>query len=335
MDIVKEFLKRGILISPELKVKINPEEVEEIAAKFDKKNLVLTEEHYLFLRGGKVKVLKEYKKGPEIKRIDNFVDFYNKRFEFLRGLLKEKLGTEKITSINKLSRGNATVIGMVREIKDNGFVIEDSSGSIFCMSEERVLEDDVLAVRGRIEKNTLIEEKIFFPDIPLNRKTNFAEDDTFVYFTDNFTEKPSRVTYIFTFKIDPQNVENLNAWVITKKENIQKGPKRVCLNLPSLVEVNGVKVFMFEENLNEIGKKLGETDEKKIITALLKRRHLLPNVFRENDPYLLKEIPDIIFTRGKESFFLNYKGVSVISVSKGGFLVNLKTREIYDKGDSV
>ena len=135
---------------------------------------------------------------------------------------------------------------------------------------------------------------------------------------------------MFTFEPERQGTEELNSWIVTKKGNALKGQRRIELKLPAMVEAEGIKIFIFEtRHMDDVKKRLGTEDEKNIITALLKRRHLLPHVYTENDPYLIKEIPDIIFsTGGKESFFFNYKGVSVISVTdENGFLVNLKTRE--------
>lgn len=328
-DVVEKFLKKGILISPDIKAKIKPEEVEEIATKLDEKSAVLTEDCYCFIRGKGVKVIEEYKKGEEVKRITNFVDFYNKRFEFLREILKAKLEVEKITSINKLNYGSVVVIGMVRERKEDGFTIEDSTGSVFCVSDKKMLEDEVIAVSGNFSKAGLKEEKIFYPDIPLSKKVNTTEDDCHAIFTKKFSKKPSRASYIFTFESSAKSLDGLKSWVITKKENVSKGQKRLGLNLPSVVDVDGIRIFVFEtDQMDEIKKKLNMDDEKKIIISLLKRRHLSPFVYMNNDPYLLKEIPDIIFFAGSKSFFLNYKGVSVISVSGDkGFLVNLKTRE--------
>jgi len=328
MDVAEEFFKKGILLSPGLKGKIKPEEMEEIIAKFDKRKTVLTEEDYCLIKGGEVRVLEEYKKGQEIKRITNFVSFYNKRFEFLREILEEKLEAEKVTSINKLNYGEATLIGMVRNKKENGFALEDSTGSVFCLSDEKVLEDEVLAVKGKFDKKEFCVEKTFYPDIPLNKKVNVTESDCFVHFTKKLSQKPSRVSYIFTFEVEPEILEGLGSWVITKRG--VKGQRRLGVSLPSLVEIGGIKIFVFEaEYLEEIKKKLEMEDEKRLIVSLLKRRHLLPFVYMDNDPYLLREIPDIIFFTGwKESFFLNYKGVSVVSVSGDkGFMVNLKTRE--------
>jgi DNA polymerase II small subunit/DNA polymerase delta subunit B len=328
MEIIDRFLEKGVLLSPDVMNKIKEEEVEELLTKFDKKKIVLTDDFYCFARGKGVKVVEEYKKESEVKRITNFVDFYNKRFEFLREILMEKLGQEKITSINKLNVGEATVIGMVREKKDNGFSLEDSTGSVFCKSDKNVLEDDVVAAKGNFNKKEFSAEKIFYPDIPLKNNVNTTGEECHVLFTKNLSKDPEGVHYIFAFGGEPDVLNKTNSWIVTKKDKIKKGPKHVGLNLPGVVEVEGIKIMIFDASFDELKKKTGEKDEKKLITSLLQRRHLLPFVYMENDPYLIEDIPDLIFFPGKEPFFLNYKGVSAVSVTdKKSFLVNLKTRD--------
>lgn len=333
MGIVEDFLKKGILVSPEVAAKIRLEEIDELLGKLDGKTAVLTEELYSLYRTSGPKVITEYKKEEETKRINNFVDFYNNRFEFLRGVLAEKVDQEKITSLNKLSFGEATVIGMVREVREGGFMLEDQTGSVFCRSENIVMEDEVVAARGKFDRGLLQVEKLFYPDVPLSRKVNVTENDFHTLFTCRLTSRASRkyshVDYIFTFDLEESASEGVK-WLITKKGVVQRGATRLMLNLPAMVEIEGLKVLFFQyDEMDELKKKFGTEDEKKLVTELIKRRHMLPFLYKSGDPYLLREIPDIIFfTGGKESFFLNYKGVSIISVlGEDGFVVNLKTRE--------
>jgi DNA polymerase II small subunit/DNA polymerase delta subunit B len=331
MDLVKEFLKKGMLISPELKEKLKPDEVETMAERFNQRDVVLTEEIYSLMKISPVKVLEEYKREEQTRKITKFVDFYNHRFEFLRELLQKKLELKELTSINKLNLGEVVVIGMVRDAKKDGFDLEDSTGSVPCVCQEKVLEDEVIAVKGVYDRKKIQAEKVTYPDIPLSRKVNTTKNDVQVLFTQKLS--PSRehvVPYIFTFDINPKNMENPNSWIVTKKDKPLKGKRNLNLNLPFKVEVKGIRIFVLEySHMEEAKKRLGVDDEKKIIIALLKRRHFLPFIYFDKDPYLIGEVPDIIFlTGGKENFFLNYKGVSVVSVSGGGsFLVNLKTRD--------
>lgn len=331
MDIIDKFLKKGILISPEIVNKLNPEEVDEIINKLDDKQLVLTKEVYCLMKSSGVKVLNEYKKKSSTKRITNFVDFYNQRFDFLREILRKKLGTDKLTSINKLNMGTVLVIGMVRKIEDGGFELDDSTGSVFCRSNEKVVEDEVIAVKGNY-RNELHAEKVTRPDIPLNNSVNATEDDCETLFVSDLSsvKKHSHVKCVFTFHVSQKDIKNLNMWIVTKKENKLKGKLVVSPEAPFMVDVEGIKVLVVEHpEIREVKKKLGLDDEKKVIIELLKRRHLLPFSYVENDPYLIKVIPDVLFlSGGEETFFINYKGISIISVSGGGgFIVNLKTRD--------
>ncbi len=332
MDLVEKFLKKGVLISPGIKNKIKIEDIEDIFKNLRKNQVVVTDDFYCELKGKGVNVLYENKKGNDVKKVTDFVDFYNKRFDFLRNIIIEKVNKEKMTSINKLTYGESIIIGMIRKIKENGFVLEDSTGSIFCLSDEKVLEDEVVGVEGVFEKTRFKEDKIFYPDIPLNNKTNMSKEDCKILFTKELTsrdsQKHSHIPYLFTFDC-VDDIDLNNRWLVGDREKIKKGKRTMGLSMPFLVEVEGVKVFVLEIEMDEISKKIGLDNEQKILISLLKRRHLLPFVYNEGDPYMLRDIPDVIFLKGgKESFFLNYKGVSVVSVSgPESFVVNLKTRE--------
>ncbi|UCG95765.1 MAG: hypothetical protein JSV92_01805 [archaeon] len=330
MDLVEEFLKRGVLLSPELKQKIKPEEVESIADNFKKQDVVLTEDAYSLMKISPVKVVYEHKKEGKTRKITNFVDFYNQRFEFLRELLKKKLELKELASINKLGPGDVVVIGMVRDAKKEGFDLEDSTGSVTCISPERVLEDEVIAVKGRFDRKKIQVEKTIYPDISLSRKVNTTQDDCQVLFTQKNLPSRELPPYIFTSDASIGDLKNVKSWIVTKKGNLPKGERSLGASPPFMADVMGVKVFVLEySHMDEVKKRLETDDEKKIVVELLKRRHFLPFLYLDNDPYLLREVPDIVFmTGGKETFFLNYKGVSVVSFSGGGaFMVNLKTRD--------
>lgn len=337
MGIVEDFLKKGILVSPEVASRIDPCEIDKILGRLGDGETVLTPELYGFYRLDAPKAIEEYRKEEETKRINSFVDFYNKRFDFLRRVLADKVDQQKTTSINKLSSGETTVIGMVRDLRKEGFTLEDQTGSVFCHSDVRVIEDEVVAVRGRMERNSLKVEKIFHPDIPLSRKVKTTDKEINVLFTEKLTSRVSREShhdYVFAFEMETPATACMG-WLITKKSSAQKSGTRLLLNLPATVGIEELRILFFQyESLDELKKKFGTDDEKKLVIELLKRRHMLPFLYKNGDPYLLREIPDIIFfAGGNEAFFLNYKGISVVSVvGEGGFFVNLRTRDFHKVG---
>lgn len=330
MNIVKEFLKRGYLISPQILSQIKEEDVDKLISKLSPKDVILTKELYQFLtKKTKIKVLYEYKKKGGVRKIDYFIDFYNNRLKILRPFLEKKIKTNDILLINKLSYGtNATIIGMIRDVRENGFEIEDSTGHIGCISDEKLLEDEVVALKGTVKREGFIVEKIYYPDIPLTNKVNLTKDDCFVAFTNNLNSLSHIPQYIFTFN-KSRKINEIKSEIITTKDN-SNSPNVHSLGEPFLVTTNGIKIYTLKITwLEEVKKKLERNDTKEIITTLLKKRHFLPYKFIEGDPYLLEQIPDIILIDGlNDPFFLNYKGVSIISITQNtGYLVNLRTRE--------
>ncbi|MCD6477709.1 MAG: hypothetical protein J7K87_01775 [Candidatus Aenigmarchaeota archaeon] len=330
-ELVKEFLNKGILLSPNVINEIKKDDIDEIISKIGSNDVVLTKELYnFFKRGPTVNVIFEYKKNKRLRKITDFLEFYNNRLNFLRDVLKEKMKLKDITSINKLGYGTkAALIGMIRDVEDNGFRIEDTTGSIFCLSKEKVLEDEVIGVKGEVVKNGFLVEKIYYPDIPLDRGVKLADEDCYALFVEKLDEKPSRLpSYIFTFTIR-RDLLKLKTEIITTNGNAPY-PNVYSLNEPFMVDIKGIRVFVLKMNwIDELKNKLGLNDSKSIIIQLLRKRHFLPYKFVDGDPYLLRDIPDIIVISGlNEQFFFNYKGVSVISLSgKNGYLVNLKNRE--------
>jgi len=332
MDIIDDFLKRGVLVSPDVIDSLKKENIDDIVSKLSSGDVVLTKTLYNYItRGPTVKIIKEYKKDLSPKRITYFLDFYNNRLNVLRDILKEKVEFKNTTSINKLNYGSeATIIGMVRDVAENGFKMDDSTGSVFCITNESVLEDEVLGLKGKVEKSGFLVSKVYYPDISLNKKVNLTEDDVFVLFTEKLNKIPSHeYSYIFTFAINKGILRDLKTEVVTTGNNVNY-PNIYTLEEPFIVDIKGVKIFTLKINwIEDLKKKLKEDDPKKIMIQLLRKRHFFPFEFVVGDPYLLKDVPDIVFVSGLgESFFLNYKGVSVVSVADGKeFLVNLKDRD--------
>ncbi|MCD6398814.1 MAG: hypothetical protein J7L08_02730 [Candidatus Aenigmarchaeota archaeon] len=338
MNIVNEFLKRGFLVSPDVIDIIKDKNIDDITSKLGYTDIVLTKNLYNYVtRGPSVKIISEYKKDTSPKRITYFLDFYNNRLNVLRNILKEKVEFKDTTSINKLNYGSeATIIGMVRDIRENGFKIEDSTGSVFCITSEKVLEDEVLGLKGKVEKDGFLVNKIYYPDISLNKKVNLTKDDAFVLFTEKLNKTPSHeYSYIFTFETNRGILRDLKTEVVTTGSEVNY-PNIYTPTEPFLVDIKGVKIFVLKIKwIEDLKKKLNENDPKKIITTLLRKRHFYPFEFISGDPYLLKDVPDIVFVSGLgEHFFLNYKGVSIVSVEgERGFIVNLKDREYKEASD--
>lgn len=157
-EIVKSFLKEGVLLSPDDLEKINKENYEQI----------------LESKKGKPKTEKKKDTSTTVKKTaedtmstEDFIKAHNKKFEFLRDILTKK--TEAV-SINKGKKifSEVTVIGRVKEKTQRGFIIEDVTGETEVIGEDVDVNDgDVLAIRGLFKDNRLLPVQVTWPDVPL------------------------------------------------------------------------------------------------------------------------------------------------------------------------
>ena len=100
---------------------------------------------------------------------------------------------------------------------------------------------------------------------------------------------------------------------------------------PSLLEIEGVKIFFSSGNFLKKYEEELDLDKIRTIVELVKKRHLNPKVesdFKE-EIYYLDPIPDIIAVASSKTDFMNYKGISIITCSpEEPAQINLRTREI-------
>lgn len=209
MNTLSSFLEKGILISPE--VAGNPlltkklselddalfEGVTIIDLDFFKERGLSEEtafEKKIISEGiegcektsSRVKILFSYNKEPGKITVNDFVAYFNKRYEALSSLLRQRQELQKATSIgrikNKGGRESAVAIGLVFDkavTKNNNVIItlEDPSGKInvlvsnkkkelFEFTKEIVL-DELIGVEGYLAGDFVIANQIFIPDIPL------------------------------------------------------------------------------------------------------------------------------------------------------------------------
>jgi len=202
MSIIKSFLEKGILISPEILE--NPLFIKKLLMlenKYFKGNVVinkaflrekglLPEEKPVLEDKGKniqnIHVLFSYNKEPGKITVNDFIDYFNKRFETLSSFLRQRQELQEVTSINRLrtkrDRENITIIGIVfnkRITKNNNIILtlEDPSGMINVLISEKKKElfndaknivlDEVIGIRGVMAGSFVLANQFFIPDIPL------------------------------------------------------------------------------------------------------------------------------------------------------------------------
>jgi len=120
-----------------------------------------------------------------------FAEMFRKKYEILEKLFNKRgINAKPISGLKKSSQKDVWLIGMVFDMwkSKNGNIcimledLEDSCTVIFSKSNERlfaraekILLDDVIAVKGsRLSSNAIIAEEFYYPDMP-NEKPKLIE----------------------------------------------------------------------------------------------------------------------------------------------------------------
>ena len=256
----------------------------------EEKPFIVSKELISNILAREIEILKQFRPIEEFT-VQDFVGVLNKRYSFLQNILLGKVELKNIVSINKVSNGNISVIGLVKDMLiKNGkrdVVLEDPTGYIDALVDAKLTEklvlDDVVAVTGRISGKFLYAEKVFFPSVPL-RPVNYSKEDIKVAFTDK--------------KVD--------ADYIIRKDGLEDRVKRKNCNIsmPCTLKINDVIILVAPS-----------FDPMEIIN----KRYI--NI--DNIDFLIDPVPDIIFTDKKVN--MSYKGISILSKDN---VINLKTRKV-------
>jgi len=223
MDVITSFLKKGILLSPEIiknpffLEKLSQLEGEDLEAGLiidkdflKKKGLLLDDEDGKEKESvvkrkeetgqiNDVKVLFSYKKEPKKITVNDFVAYFNRRFEALSSILRQRQELQGVTSINRLrsmrDKEKVVFIGMVFDktiTKNNNIILtlEDPSGKINVFISDKKKElfetakdivfDEVIGVEGVVSKNFVFVNQIFIPDVPLVKELKKSPEEVYV-----------------------------------------------------------------------------------------------------------------------------------------------------------
>jgi len=198
------------------------EKAETIAEKRDTKkdapettNTLKTQQKTEDQKKKKVRVLFSYNPEPKKKVPQDFIDYFNIRFQSLTKVLKQRQelqGTISISRIlSKRDREQIATIGMVKEkkqTKNNNLLltIEDQTGEIrvivnktkpelFNQTKDIVL-DEVIGVTGVNGDKIIFANNVLFPDVPTTKELKKTEDEVYALFlsdlhvgSNNFLDK--------------------------------------------------------------------------------------------------------------------------------------------------
>jgi DNA polymerase II small subunit/DNA polymerase delta subunit B len=291
---VKNLVNLGYLVDQEivdLIENLNENDFYKLVEDLKKENLFLINKDLINkVVVSDVKIIKNF---IPVKKftVQDFVRNLNERYIALQSILLKRVEFSDLVSINKISNGNASIIGLIKEKteKDENLLVtlEDSTGDIQAIVPknlgEKLVLDDVVAVSGRIN-NKIFVDKLIYPDVPI-RPVNYSFNSIKIAFLEN---KESDADYLI-----------YREKIIDKIKN-----KIYTITNPCLVEIGGVVILVL----------LGFNP-----LDVLRKRYI--NI--ENTDFLVEPVPDIIFT--DKDVNANYKGITIVSLNK---TIDLKTREI-------
>lgn len=305
--ILEQFLKEGVLLSPESLEKITEANAEQMLEKAKASKSV-----FFSVQEEKEKPKPEF--SLEVRKLQrrlkltpqDFAKYYNARFEGLRDILLKKLDNVVSVSNAKKSGSSITTIGMVREHTARGFTIEDTTGWAEVITKaEDVMPDDVIAVKGAVKEEKIFAEELVWPDISMSHKHRRPDLDIML------SEKDGHAGMAV---ITPETVFDLE-----KKKTAMPNPGWVTINKDGMP----VTILVY---------KPAKPATQKEIMAWLKKRHLFPpkeQIHGTEDPFLIEPIPDMIWIVQSEKWCESYKGVIIVSSDgKEPAKVNLEAGDV-------
>jgi len=149
----------------------------------------------------KIKIISSYQEESKKRDIQDFVSYFNSRYENLKKILINRPDLQNLTSIsrlkNKQDKENVSIIGMVKDKRTTSkggimLVLEDPTGDIkvyvnnnkpelFDPAQDIVL-DEVIGVTGVSGDNIVFANNIISPDVPLSKELRKSPDESYAVF---------------------------------------------------------------------------------------------------------------------------------------------------------
>jgi len=197
--IISKFKANGLLVSPSVIKRIdNVDEFLNFIKSKEEKPTVITDEIYNEFINKKnekkkpiqlpknfksIKIIKNFMLNNEKIDINNWVSYYNSRYNKFKDLLMnrpELNGLVQISKIQKSDLKKVSIIGLVKDVHETstGNIVaelEDPTGTIKVIfsknkeifrKAEEIVEDEVIGVTGSKRGNFLFAENFIFPDVP-------------------------------------------------------------------------------------------------------------------------------------------------------------------------
>jgi len=183
------------LVTDEFLQEFVPDEMEkkeEIAVERPKKSIFAKE------IDSELKIFKESdvtKRSTCEGKIENFTEYFNRKYEDIRGILRERDVLKAAVPISAVKKQHpedtVSITVMVTNKRESarGFRfldVEDPSGELTVLVPQgdrlmdelynSIMLDEVIGITGRMQRDLFRAGEIFQPDLPLDNKTNTAEE---------------------------------------------------------------------------------------------------------------------------------------------------------------
>jgi hypothetical protein len=299
-EILKELLKRGLMVSPQTLTEIKRNGMEQFLSGEGRGRIGKQD------AGERHKITYQIKEYPhqDVITPEDVIRRNLEKYEILRRILLKRADAVSIGNIQKTS-SKACIVGMVREKTQGGFLLEDATGQASVKSRENVEEDDVIAVRGWPRDNTFFAEEIIYPDVPINRE--ITSMDARILLTSGMNAHEGG----FDVVIMPDSLAGEG------KERRIPNPAWIFLEDGK----NNMVVLVYRVS--------GRTDKNTVI-SWLRKRHIGKRRHIPERGTVLERIPDLFWVISEsEPWMDNYKGVSIVSFGRNhSAIIDLKTRKI-------
>ncbi|MEM5832023.1 MAG: hypothetical protein QXP52_02395 [Candidatus Aenigmatarchaeota archaeon] len=283
-----ELIKKGYLIQDknlsDLLSKISDEDFKKILDVLPKTTepKVLKKEDILRLMGKTYNIKILTPKGKEKITIIDVVNIMKSRFDFFLPILKKKLSFFNLLSINKISKKYRvfSIIGIVYKIYDNKITLEDMTGKVEVVVEDKNLlkyieEDCVIGAKCYWNNNVIIANEIIFPEYENNQEKEINLEKINVFFeSSNF-----KLDEIFDISIVFCNEENKilnNVVYLNNRTPIHR------------ILVNECLILFINENFIKF-------DFEKFYKLRLIKSSINQTIKFGTDLFLIQEKPNIIF----------------------------------------
>lgn len=218
----------------------------------------------------------------------DFIDYYNSKYDKIRQVLLKKMDVISITNA-KTDPSPCGIIGIVKGMTPAGFLFEDPTGEIEVVrSGIRELDgislDDVFGLKGFVRENRFFPKEIAWPGIPINHRTG----------------RIAGVSITLSGAGSPE---------LTISENRKSGSTIQIRETPEWICIS-----RGHDQVTILAFRTTKTTGEEAISYLERRCLPEPNPIKTTDnPYIMEEIPDILWLIQKGNWTETHRGVRIIS----------------------